>query len=87
MLPPGSDERRRAVAALAPFVAPGGTLLVLGREADALPSLDDGPPWALVRAEIEACGDGLSRAGAIEAWRESDADDVRRFRVAYQRTT
>ncbi|HEY8075085.1 MAG TPA: class I SAM-dependent methyltransferase [Labilithrix sp.] len=83
-LPPASDERRRAIAGLARFVAPGGTLLVLGREADALPALADGPPWALVRAEIEACGAGLAQVGAIDRWHEK-GDPVGRFRLVCRR--
>jgi SAM-dependent methyltransferase len=81
-LPPASEERSRAIAALAHFAALGGTLLVLARFADALPRLEDGPPWALVRSEIDAAGAGL-RALAAQEYVE---DGVRRVSAAFQRT-
>ena len=46
--------RKEATAAVSAMVAPGGTLIVvsgvLGEDEDP----DDGPPWPLTRAEIEA---------------------------------
>lgn len=48
-----------ATASVAGFVAPGGTLLVIAVVADTAP--EDGPPWPLTRAEIEAFAqDGLN---------------------------
>ncbi|SEE84251.1 class I SAM-dependent methyltransferase [Jiangella alba] len=48
-----------ATASVAGFVAPGGTLLVITMVADTPP--EDGPPWPLTRAEIDAFGqDGLT---------------------------
>jgi SAM-dependent methyltransferase len=44
--------RDRAIAAVGPLVAPGGTLLVLAAAATGGPS--DAPPWPLTRAEIDA---------------------------------
>jgi SAM-dependent methyltransferase len=45
--------RSRAIANVAPMVAPGGTLLVLAAAAtDGDPA--DGPPWPLTRAEVES---------------------------------
>jgi SAM-dependent methyltransferase len=54
------ELRDRATAAVAALVAPGGTLVVLGAVAGA-GDADDGPPWPLDRAEVEAfAGDRLS---------------------------
>ncbi len=48
-----------ATASVAGFVAPGGTLLVIAVVADSAP--EDGPPWPLTRAEIQAFAqDGLN---------------------------
>ncbi|SDU72451.1 class I SAM-dependent methyltransferase [Jiangella alkaliphila] len=48
-----------ATASVAGFVAPGGTLLVIAVVADTAP--EDGPPWPLTRAEIQAFAqDGLN---------------------------
>jgi SAM-dependent methyltransferase len=49
--------RSKAIKSLAPLVAPGGTLIVFarGRETG---SYDDGPPWSLTRAEIDAIANG-----------------------------
>ena len=48
--------RAQATAAVADLVAPGGTLVaiqsILGEDDDP----DEGPPWPLTRAEIEAFG-------------------------------
>jgi SAM-dependent methyltransferase len=48
-----SPQRAQVIANVGPFVAPGGTLLVVAaaREAD---EPADGPPWPLTRAEIDA---------------------------------
>ncbi|GAA2483756.1 class I SAM-dependent methyltransferase [Winogradskya humida] len=53
--------RDRAMANLAPLVAPGGTLLVLA--AAAVDERREGPPWPLERDEIEAFGTGLTTVG------------------------
>jgi SAM-dependent methyltransferase len=46
--------RPQAIAAVGPFVAPGGMLLVIaaGRAEDSPPA--EGPPWPLTRTEIDA---------------------------------
>ena len=48
-----AEVRARAIANVGPMVAPGGTLLVL---AAAAIGSDEGPPWPLTRAEIDAFG-------------------------------
>ncbi len=57
--------RAQAIANVADFVAPGGTLLVASgaREPGDEP---DGPPWPLTRAEIDAFASGGLRAVKIE---------------------
>jgi SAM-dependent methyltransferase len=52
-------QRARAIRNVGPFVAPAGTLLVVAAARDdGEPA--DGPPWPLVRAEVEAFAtDGL----------------------------
>jgi SAM-dependent methyltransferase len=57
--------RASAIASVASFVAPGGTLLVISgarSEGEAV----DGPPWPLVRAEVEAFATGGVELVAIE---------------------
>ncbi|OJF15448.1 class I SAM-dependent methyltransferase [Couchioplanes caeruleus] len=66
--------RGRAIAAVAPMVAPGGTLLVI---AAATAPAHEGPPWPLTRAEVDALGAGLTPV-AVEHL--SDARDPRMAR-------
>ena len=57
--------RASAIAAVASLVAPGGTLLVIsGARAEGEPA--DGPPWPLVRSEVEAFATGGVEVVAIE---------------------
>ncbi len=49
--------RGRAIASLAPLVAPGGTLIVFARGRPP-GSADEGPPWSLTSAEIDAIPGG-----------------------------
>jgi hypothetical protein len=57
--------RARATAQVSAMVAPGGTLLVLsGAHDDGDP--DDGPPWPLTRAEVEAFATAALRPVRIE---------------------
>ncbi len=79
-LPP--ELRAQACARLPGFVAPGGTLLVIARGTDAPPRIDDGPPWPLTRAEIDAAGAGLVPRGFDDF---PDDTGVRRFRGWFQR--
>jgi SAM-dependent methyltransferase len=75
----GSDERARAMDALRTFLAPGGRLLLVARAADSPPGIDGGPPWPLVRAEIERIGTGLTLAG----FEDVDDQGTRRFVVSF----
>jgi SAM-dependent methyltransferase len=75
-------ERDRAIAAVGPLVAPGGTLLVLA--ASATGSDTGGPPWPLTRAEVDAfAGPGLAPVHVEEI---ADADDrlIRRWRAEFR---
>ena len=57
--------RPAAIAAVAALVAPGGTLLVIsGARWEDEPA--DGPPWPLVRAEVEAFATGGLEVVTIE---------------------
>jgi pimeloyl-ACP methyl ester carboxylesterase/SAM-dependent methyltransferase len=48
------ELRARAIAAVAGFVAPGGTLLVIAVARDNSVDSPSGPPWPLSRAELDA---------------------------------
>ncbi|WP_229075644.1 bifunctional 2-polyprenyl-6-hydroxyphenol methylase/3-demethylubiquinol 3-O-methyltransferase UbiG [Actinoplanes sp. DH11] len=76
--------RATAIARVGTFVAPGGTLLVLA--AAAITGEDDGPPWPLTRAEIDAfAGDGLRLVSVDRV----DAPDSRlhaRWRAVLERS-
>ncbi|HKV43252.1 MAG TPA: class I SAM-dependent methyltransferase [bacterium] len=83
-LPP--DARPQAVEAVAGFVAPGGTLLVICRGRN----IEDDPggfPWPLTRAEVD-----LFRRHGLRETRFDDYIDaggaaaVRRFGVTYRRS-
>jgi SAM-dependent methyltransferase len=77
--------RGPAIAAMPRFVAPGGTLLVVaaGRDDDA--PVGDGPPWPLVRGEIDAfAGDGMQPV-RVEAIRDRDAPAGLRWRAEFRR--
>jgi DNA-binding HxlR family transcriptional regulator/SAM-dependent methyltransferase len=76
------DLRVAATAGVAGFVAPGGTLLVLAAAAGE-PS-DDGPPWPLTRAEVEAFArDGL-RATSVEEIATPDDPLPARWRATFR---
>ncbi|MGW0520702.1 class I SAM-dependent methyltransferase [Crossiella sp. NPDC003009] len=47
------ELREGAVAGVRELVAPGGTLLVIARSAEQPPAEADGPPWPLVRADLD----------------------------------
>lgn len=82
VLPP--EARRAAMARIAGFVAPGGTLLVVARGRD---EADDpgGMPWPLTRAELAAfAAHGLAEA-AFEDFADPEEPAVRRFRAEYRR--
>jgi hypothetical protein len=74
--------RRDAIGQLVWLVAAGGTLLVHARARDENDPPDDGPPWALTRAEIDAiAADGLDTV-RIEDIREPAS---RRWRAEFRR--
>ena len=77
--------RRQAIAQVPRLVAPGGTLLVAaaGRDTDALS--EPGPPWPLVRAEIEAfASDGVEPV-LIEELRNPGPPPSLRWRAEFRR--
>jgi SAM-dependent methyltransferase len=82
-----AEWRWKAVAAIAQFVAPGGRLLVIARGRGQGEPEPMGPPWPLVREEL----DGFRQAGleeeSFEDYVEPEPPWVRRFRVLYQRPT
>ncbi|WHT21803.1 methyltransferase domain-containing protein [Crossiella sp. CA-258035] len=47
------ELRAGAVTGVRELVAPGGTLLVIARSAEQPPAEGDGPPWPLVRADLD----------------------------------
>jgi SAM-dependent methyltransferase len=62
--------RRQAIENIGPFVAPGGTLLVMAfaRDDDALAA---GPPWPLSRAEIDAFATNTKGLQNVQVTRET----------------
>ncbi len=76
--------RAAAIASLGPLVAPGGTLIVFarGREPQAH---DDGPPWSLIRSEIEAVASGDLAAVQIDEIRGGPSTAAWRWRAEYRR--
>jgi SAM-dependent methyltransferase len=82
-LPLGGDEpRRRALAAIAQLVAPGGRLLVIQRGRD-----EEEPvaaiPWPLARSELGVLADEGLREVRFDDF--VDATGQRRFRALYER--
>lgn len=73
--------RRDAIRRLGQLVAPGGTLIVNARARDE-DDPDEGPPWALTRAEIDAVAAGGLQVVRVEDLREPEA---RRWRAEYRR--
>jgi SAM-dependent methyltransferase len=76
--------RPRAIAAIAAMVAPGGTLIVLSAARDE-DEPADGPPWPLVRSEIEAFATGGVEAVRIEDLRGAPGPWARRWRAEFVR--
>lgn len=79
-----ADLRPRAMARVADFVALGGTLLVICRGRDPADPAD-GPPWPLIRTELDA----FRAAGLLPQSFEDALDDadppVRRFVAVFGR--
>jgi len=74
-----------AITAVTRFVAPGGTLLVVaaGRD-DGVPT-GDGPPWPLLRGEIEAFASDDVQPVRVEAIRDPAAPAGLRWRAEFRR--
>jgi SAM-dependent methyltransferase len=81
VLPP--HIRRKAIACIAQFVAPGGTLLVIARGRD-----EDEPkgemPWPLLKSELDGFRELDLEEVTFEDYRDEDEPDVRRFRAVYR---
>ncbi|MGB7271770.1 MAG: class I SAM-dependent methyltransferase [Geitlerinemataceae cyanobacterium] len=75
------NVRSRAIDAIVPLIAPGGTLLVFTRyrDTDAKP---DGPPWPLSETEL----DRFRELGLTEICRDSfpHSDTIQQFRIEYR---
>jgi hypothetical protein len=74
----------RAIACIAGFVAPGGSVLVIrrGRDPDGDPSQ---MPWRLTRAEPALFRDTGLHELSIEDYIEQEDSAVRRFRAEYRK--
>lgn len=76
--------RDRAIRNVAGFVGAGGTLLVIAaarNEEDVV----EGPPWPLVRSEVDAFAIGGLEAVDIEDLRLPDQPGARRWRATFRR--
>lgn len=82
VLPP--ELRPEAIGAIASFVAPGGTLLVIARAREA-----DEPegkmPWPLTKGEVALFQSHELNLVALEDYWDDEAPPVRRFRATYRR--
>jgi SAM-dependent methyltransferase len=78
--------RPAAIANVASLVAPGGTLLVLAAAREQHEPAN-GPPWPLVRAEVEAFATGGVEAVRIEDLRDMPEPWERRWRAELRRPT
>jgi hypothetical protein len=72
------------MARLAEFVAPGGTLLVICRAREASQPAD-GPPWPLVREELDALVAAGLRVASFDDVADPDDPSIRRFVAAFSR--
>lgn len=73
--------RRTAIRNVGRLVAPGGVLMVHARARDAQDH-DDGPPWGLTRAELDAIADSGLEVVRIEDIREPGSH---RWRAEFRR--
>ena len=81
-LPEGA--RAVAIASLGSLVAPGGMLIVFARGRD--PDVpDDGPPWSLTRAEIEAIASGGLTLVRVDEIRDGTSTAAWRWRAEFRR--
>jgi hypothetical protein len=72
------------MARLADFIAPGGTLLVICRGRNASDPAD-GPPWPLVREELDAFLAAGLVAQSFDDMADPDDPSIRRFVAAFSR--
>ncbi|HKW02167.1 MAG TPA: class I SAM-dependent methyltransferase [Vicinamibacterales bacterium] len=79
-----ANLRPAGMTRLAEFVAPGGTLLVICRAREASDPAD-GPPWPLVREELEALVAAGLRVASFDAVADPDDPSIRRFVAAFER--
>lgn len=82
VLPPA--ERERAIAAVADFVGPGGTLLVIarGREPD---ESEGRMPWPLTGDTVGRFADHGLEVVSFEDYHDDETPPVRRFRAEFER--
>jgi SAM-dependent methyltransferase len=76
--------RTAAIARIGQLVGPGGTLLVIAIAADQPARPEDGPPWPLIRAEVEAFAAGGLRPTRIDE--VSEGGVPRRWRAEFTRS-
>jgi SAM-dependent methyltransferase len=77
--------RREAIAKVGDLVAPRGTILVIARARDTDEDPDDGPPWALTRAEIDAFQDSGLVPVRLEEMRDQGPPATHRWRAQFTR--
>ena len=76
--------RREAIAMLGELLAPGGTLIVMARAREP-GDREDGPPWALSRAEIDAITASGVQPVSIEELIDDRMPWPRRWRAEFRR--
>jgi SAM-dependent methyltransferase len=77
--------RPHAIRQVSSLVAPGGTMLVLAASRDEDAGPVDGPPWPLVRAEVESFASNGLDPVAIDRIPDPAEPDVRRWRAEFFR--
>src|SRR6185437_451470 len=76
--------RAAAITSVGRLVAPGGTLIVIARAREPADP-DEGPPWALTHAEIDALSGSGLRPVRIEDLRDPGPPSARRWRAEFSR--
>ena len=79
------QHRRTAITNVARFVGPGGTLVVVAFARDDGPSRDEGPPWPLSRADIDAFALADIQPVLVEDLTDAAQPDVHRWRAEFIR--
>jgi SAM-dependent methyltransferase len=77
--------RGQAISHVGPFVAPGGTLLVIAAGRSGSDDPGEGPPWPLTRSEVEAFATGDLEPVRIEGIRDEQDPSVYRWRAEFRR--